>query len=128
LSKPINGAVCAIEKITRRQPEFLAGHKKELLTFLAAEAVIELKWHLAQLLSRLSWEPNELTVIWDTLMAWAEDKKESKIVRANSIQALFDLSGRTIDRREELEALLDQVQAENVPSLNARIRKLRKTG
>lgn len=119
-------AADAIEKITQSRPEFLTGHKKELLNFLGSEMNIELKWHLALLMPRLSWEKTELAVVWSALKTWAADKTESKIVRANSIQALCELSERNVEHRQEFETILHKIGEENVPSLNARIRQFRK--
>lgn len=41
---------------------------------------------MALLVSRLKLAKSEIGKVWATLMKWALDKKESKIVRVNSIQ------------------------------------------
>ncbi|HWY99394.1 MAG TPA: hypothetical protein VNY36_09925, partial [Bacteroidia bacterium] len=49
----------AIEKITLSQPQYLQKHKNNLLTLLDSAGHIELKWHLAQLIIRLSLTEDE---------------------------------------------------------------------
>jgi len=119
-------AADAVEKITIRCADYLSGHKKELLGFCKCAENIEFKWHLALLLPRLSLSKNEYNFVWETLSAWLLDQKESKIVRANSIQALFELSGQDLAAKEKLDNILKKVEKEKVPSLLARIRKIRR--
>jgi hypothetical protein len=52
------------------------------------------------------------------------NKNESKIVRANSLQALYDLSRDNPTLRHALTHLLASVRHEKIPSLDARIKKL----
>ena len=119
-------AADAIEKITVKRGDFLIGHKEEILSFCESADNIEFKWHLALLLSRLSFSKNEYTKVWEILSSWLLDPKESKIVRVNSIQALFELSKQDITAKEKLDSILNEVEKENIPSLLARIRKVRR--
>jgi len=118
-------AADAVEKITIRHTDYLRGHKKEILGFCKCAENIEFKWHLALLLPRLSLSKNEYNHVWETLSSWLLDPQESKIVRANSIQALFELSKQDPAAKEKLDKILKKVEKENVPSLLARIRKIR---
>src|SRR5690606_6501075 len=81
----------AIEKITLDKLSFLQKHKKELLNLCHPAQNIELKWHLALLVSRLRLTKKELSGVWAMLTEWATDNNESKIVRVNAIQGLFNL-------------------------------------
>jgi hypothetical protein len=54
----------------------------------------EFKWHLAQLVVLHELAHDELGEVWKILSHWAMDKKESKIVRVNSLQGLYELLGR----------------------------------
>ncbi len=119
-------AADAIEKITVKRVDFLCGHKQEILAFSKHADNIEFKWHLALLLPRLSLSGNEYSNIWELLSSWLLDPTESKIVRANSIQALFELSEQNTTAKEKLNSILIEVEKENIPSLLARIRKIRR--
>ncbi len=119
-------AADAIEKVTLNSPNYLAPHKNALIELSSKASDIELKWHLAQLLPRLSLERKEQNQVWKLLRTWAADSKESKIVRVNALQALSDLCTAHPERIREFSALLTNISHENIPSLNARIRKFSK--
>jgi len=119
-------AADAIEKITAKRTDYLCGHKEEILSFCKHADNIEFKWHLALLLPRLSFSENEYADVLEILSSWLLDHKESKIVRVNSIQALFELSKEDLMVKEKLDSILNEVEKENIPSLLARIRKIRR--
>lgn len=116
----------AIEKITLAEPSFLQKHKKELLQLCQTAKEIELKWHLALLVSRFQLNKKELGIIWHCLTQWATDKKESKIVRVNAVQSLSKLISLQPELMHDFNLTLSEIEKENVPSINARIRKIRK--
>jgi len=58
-------------------------------------------------------------------MNWAKDKTNSRIVRVNSMQALFELSRQNKKFAKKFQQLIGELQKENIPSINARIRKLK---
>lgn len=122
-------SIDAIEKITRRYPCFLNTHQRELLTFSQTATNSEFKWHLALLLARIDLNPQELKTTFSRLTKWALNKSESKIVRVNALQALFDLSENNPKYKSDFLKIVNAVKSEKVPSLNARIKKLTsKTG
>ena len=84
----------------------------------------EVKWHLALLVSRLILQKKELAKIWKLLSSWALDKKESRIVRVNSIQGLFNLLQNNKQFAEDFDRIIANMHKENIPSINARIKKL----
>jgi hypothetical protein len=122
-------AADAVEKITIAHPEYLDSHKKQLLELFQTANHIELKWHLAQLMPRLilrlKLSEKETGIIWDKLTQWALDKTGSRIVRVNSIQALFDIQKQYPELRKDFENTIAQADRQNVPSVSARIRILR---
>ncbi len=118
-------AADAIEKISSRHPGYLQKYKPELLDLCEKVKDIELKWHLALLVSRLELNQHELEKAWNLLSIWAIDNKESKIVRVNSIQGLFNLLSLNPELISQLKLILTQIEKENIASLNARIRKIR---
>jgi hypothetical protein len=118
-------AADAVEKITANRPQFLKGHKNALLSLLLHAENIELKWHVALLVSRLKLTKPELKKTWEKLKFWALDKNESRIVRVNSIQALFDLLKQADSvAPAELLHIVDQVSKEDIPSVKARLKRL----
>jgi len=119
-------AADAVEKVTLRNPEYLESHKSQLLALLKSAGHKELKWHLAQLVSRLALNGEELISVWHVLSYWARNVNENKIVRVNSLEALCDLSEKHTTLRVEFMAIMASLEHEQAPSLQARIRKLRK--
>jgi hypothetical protein len=119
-------AADAIEKITLKRPEYLRTHKMELLSLMKSVGHIELKWHLALLSSRIDWNTRDLKFVCNLLTQWASDKEESKIVRVNSLQGLSELSKRNPKIESALNNLMLKLCKEDIPSLNARIKKLTK--
>lgn len=94
-----------------------------MVTFKTAKD-IELKWHLASLAPRMQWHDDEWVFLWDLLTQWALDKKESRIVRVNAIQALSDLLPQHPELAQDFHWTLTEIAKEQIPSINARIRKI----
>jgi hypothetical protein len=115
----------AIEKITLTNLKFLRTHKKEILELCFSAKDKELKWHLALLVSRLPLTPIEKGKIWKLLTEWATGKKESKIVRVNSVQGLYNFLQSNKELERDFNVTADKILNENIPSLNARIRIIR---
>jgi hypothetical protein len=124
--KVVMRAADAIEKITRQHPDYLKTHQKEILSLCKTASHIELKWHLALLVARLSLSTKELGLVWQLLTQWLLNRKESRIVRVNALQSLFDLVKYKPELRQDLNHSLVDLAQENIPSINARLRKLLK--
>jgi len=118
-------AVDAIEKITIKHPNYLNKHKKKILEITTLAQDKELKWHLAQLIPRLPLDLKELSQAWDTLTNWALDKNNSRIVRVNSIQGLFEMQKVHNELTQDFVLTLTALEQEHIPSINARIRLLK---
>lgn len=118
-------AADVVEKITATLPGLLAKHTGSIFDLSHQAKNKELKWHLALLIPRLSLDQQELAQAWDILRDWAKDQTNSRIVRVNSTQGLFELMKWDSRRREEFLHLLEELQKEKIPSLTARIKKLR---
>lgn len=115
----------AVEKVSLDKPSYLEKHKARILDLFYQATHIELRWHLALLVSRLNLTRSETGAVWRRLSTWAQDLTESRIVRVNSIQAMFTLAQADPELRDELQSVVEAVTQENVPSLNARIRRLK---
>ena len=120
-------AVDAVEKVTAKRPEFLITHKSQLLEVLNSADHKELKWHIAQLIPRVDLTVSELKDVWHKLAYWALNKTESKIVRVNALQGLFDLSKVNPSLKGDFEKIISFMEHEMIPSIQARIRKLKST-
>ncbi|MBK8518717.1 MAG: hypothetical protein IPL55_21260 [Saprospiraceae bacterium] len=118
-------AADAIEKITIPKPEYLIPHKIDVLNLCHHAQNKELIWHLAQLLPRLNLTVSELTKVWNILINWSLNTRNSRIVRVNAIQSLYELTKNNKTFTNKYIGILQSVESENIPSLNARIKKLR---
>jgi hypothetical protein len=117
-------AADAVEKITVVHREYLAPHKQQLLSILRSADHKELKWHIAQLISRIELAPDEFIDVWHILTYWALNTGESKIVRVHALQALFDLSERGVDYRNALLETLRSLRHDIAPSVKVRIERI----
>lgn len=115
-----------IEKITIENPEYLTKYKNRIIDLCTIAEDKELKWHLALLVPRLPLDSKEFGKAWDTLTNWANDKTNSRIVRVNSIQGLHEMLKHKNELTEDFSLTITHLEEENIPSINARIRKLRK--
>jgi hypothetical protein len=119
-------AVDAVEKVTIKHPEFLKPHKVQLMSVLKSADHKELKWHVAQLIPRIELTESELTDVRHILNYWALNKNESKIVRVNALQGLFDLSQKHLEVKSDLAVAISSMEHEMIPSIQARVKKLKK--
>jgi hypothetical protein len=119
-------AADTIEKITIRNPQYLIKHKEEIIELCDVAKDKELKWHLALLIPRLHLNNKEFGYAWNTLSNWAKDITNSRIVRVNSIQGLFEMMKQKGELEKDFSLTLAELEKENIPSVNARIRKLKK--
>lgn len=115
----------AVEKVTRSKSKYLKKYKEEIIKFSEKVENIEFKWHLAQLLPRLELSSSERKKVWSILRGWALDKKGSRIVRSISIQSLFDLFQKDKTLLNEYETVIKKLEKESIPSINAKIRKVK---
>ncbi|MFY9858896.1 MAG: hypothetical protein WAK79_12555, partial [Exiguobacterium chiriqhucha] len=96
----------AMEKVTRRHPKLLRAHQASLFQQLHIITQQEVRWHLAQLMPRLTWTEDEAAAIFHVLTDWI-DTETSNIVIVNALQAMFDLSAMHPRFHDELKALLE---------------------
>lgn len=115
-------AADAVEKITRFNPLYISKHKQALLIWGYKVNNKEQKWHIAQMLPRLCLNNGEAANVWQLLFSWAADKTNSNIVRINAIQGLFELLKILPCNNLSFQLLLNRIQKEEVPSINARIK------
>lgn len=113
----------ALEKATRDNPTLLAPYKAALLGEIAASGQQEVRWHVAQMISRLGMNARERTRAFVTMERYLATAK-SAIVRVNALQAIADLGARDASLREAADRHIAEALKDRMPSLRARARKL----
>ena len=115
-------AADAVEKVTARRPELLRPHKRRLLSELALIPQQEVRWHVAQMLPRLSLSALERRQAAAIAESYLGDR--SGIVRTCAMQALAELAADDAELRAGVIPLLRRLTSEGTPAMRARGRKL----
>lgn len=112
----------AVEKISLRQPEYLQALKQKLLEEVARSDQQEVRWHVAQMISRLELTADERLAAVAILTEYMRDK--SKIVKTFSMQALAEIAEHDESLRPQIVAQLEQHTRAGSPAMKSRGRKL----
>jgi alkylhydroperoxidase/carboxymuconolactone decarboxylase family protein YurZ len=112
----------AAEKVSCIHPVWLQPHKKALLDLARHTTQQELRWHLAQMLPRLTLTSRERSLVQIVMRAYLNDR--SRIVQAFALQALADLAAGDLSQQERLVALLEATMRHGSPATRARARHL----
>ena len=115
-------AADAVEKVTVHNPILLKPLRKTLLTKVALIDQQEIRWHCAQLFSRVEWTRPERTRIITILQDYLKDK--SSIVRTFAMQALGDIAARDSKLRKPIIKQLKELTESGTPAMKTRGRKL----
>jgi hypothetical protein len=118
-------AADAAEKITLERPELLNHYKRELLGLLAEAEQIELRWHLAAMVTRLELNTAERQCAAAALQRYLEDR--SSIVKTFAMHGLVDLARQDPALRETAKQTLEEALRTGTSAMKARARKLVKT-
>jgi hypothetical protein len=111
-------AADAAEKATRRHPEWLAPYRRRLLGDIAASGQAELRWHVAQMLPRLTLDRREERKAVQLLLRYLDD--DSRIVKVSSMQALADLAVRNPLLRPRVVPLLKRLTKTGSAAMRSR--------
>lgn len=117
-------AADAVEKATRKHAEWLQPWKRLLLEQVSVSKDKELRWHVAQLLPRLTLTPLEKDRVVHILTGYLGD--ESSIVRTFSMQGLADLARGDEQLRNKVRPLIERLTRTGTPAMKSRGRKLLK--
>jgi hypothetical protein len=112
----------AVEKITAQHPELLRPYKSTLIRVVAKIDQPEVRWHVAQLFSRLALKPAERQAVVSILNDYLED--ESRIVKTFAMQALADLAEQDTRLRPSIIRRLEALTRTGSPAMKSRGRKL----
>lgn len=115
-------AADAAEKVSGQKPRLLDRYKAELLGLLAEAEQIELRWHLAAMVTRLRLTPRERHRAVAALQHYLDDR--SSIVKTFTLQALSDLARNDANLRPQVKQLLKESLRSGTPAMKARARKL----
>ena len=115
-------AADAVEKVTVEHPEYLRPYKKKLIQQVAKIDQQEVRWHAAQLFSRLELSKAERRLVVNILSDYLKD--ESKIVKTFAMQALADIAGQDAELRAPIIKKLETLTRTGSPAMKSRGRKL----
>lgn len=116
-------AMDAIEKISRQNKKCLEPYKKFILNKIAFYDQQEVKWHVAQIVPRLSLTVKEKRKLYDLLFdRYLMDK--SSIVKTSAMQALVDLSLNDDVLKKKVAKVIEQLVKTGTPAVKARGKKL----
>jgi hypothetical protein len=115
-------AADALEKISRRRPEWLRSRRAWLLRLAGSSSEQEIRWHLAQMLPRLGLTRSQRAALVVVLDRYLTD--ESAIVRVSALQSLADLAVLDSSLRARALERVREGLREGGPAVKARARKL----
>jgi hypothetical protein len=115
-------AADAVEKITASHPEYLVPHKKRLIQKVARIDQQEVRWHVCQLVPRLTLTRAERRAVANILTGYLNDA--SRIVKTFAMQALADLAHQDAGLRAPIIARLEELTRTGSPAMKSRGRKL----
>jgi hypothetical protein len=110
------------EKISRTHPDWLQPHT-EILLRLAVQAVeSEVRWHIAQMLPRLTLRADERRKAMRLLLTYLDDR--CRIVSTYALRALVDLAEKDAELKDRLAPMLQVIARAGRAALRARARRL----
>jgi len=112
----------AAEKLTAGNSGLLAPYKRRLLREVAASPQQEVRWHVAQMIPRLTLTRTERAAAVETLISYLGDK--SAIVKTFSMQALADLAENDAALTARVLPLIEELTAFGSAAVRNRGRKL----
>src|SRR5574337_951311 len=115
-------AADAVEKITANHPEYLRPYKQMILNRIAKIDQQEVRWHVAQLLSRLPLNRAERRRAVKILNDYLNN--ESRIVKTFAMQALADIAEQDSRLRPAIIRQLKRLTRTGSPAMKSRGRKL----
>ncbi len=112
----------ALEKVSTAQARKLQPHKKIFLKTMQSANDKELRWHMAQIVPRLTLTEKEAEKVYECLINYREDT--SKIVKTFALQGMVDLSKHHPQFEKATNAALQKCLSSGSPAEQARAKKL----
>lgn len=112
----------AVEKITVQRPDLLHPYKRKLIQRVAKIDQQEVRWHAAQMFSRLTLTPKERRAVIGILQTYLQD--QSGIVRTFAMQALADIALQDAGLCPVIVAQIKMLAQTGTPAMKSRGKKL----
>jgi len=112
----------AVEKIAAIRPDLLQPYKRKLIQRVAKVDQQEVRWHVAQLFSRLALTAKERRTVVAILQAYLND--QSGIVRTFAMQALADIAEQDAQLRPAIVRQIETLAQTGTPAMKSRGKKL----
>jgi hypothetical protein len=112
----------AIEKITTVHPEYLAPYRKRLIQLAEVAEQQEVRWHMAQLLSRIDWSESERRRVLRIMAVYLKDP--SSIVKTFAMQTMADMAAQDPRLCAPIVEKLKRLTQNGTPAMKSRGRKL----
>jgi hypothetical protein len=112
----------AAEKITAERPDYLRPYKSTLINQVAKSEQQEVRWHAAQMFSRLDLTPEERFAVMGILMNYLKDK--SNIVRVFFMQGLADIARADNALKPKILRVIREMTETGSPAVINRGRRL----
>ena len=107
-------AADAVEKTSALHPDYLAPHRATLIDCVARLDQKEVRWHAAQMLSRVEWNETELQQVIDILTGYLND-------RSSIVKTLADLAPQHSALRPAFMVHLQELTATGTLAMKARV-------
>ncbi len=118
-------AADALERVSRGNAGWLDAYVDHLLTDAVAIEQVEVRWHIAQIVPRLSMSGEQRRRAAVLLADWFENSP-SRIVQTSALQAVVDLAESDAALRATSAEMLGRAMRSGVPSLAARAKRILK--
>lgn len=118
-------AADALERVSRGNAGWLDAYVDHLLTDAVAIEQVEVRWHIAQIVPRLTMDGEQRRRAAVLLADWFENSP-SRIVQTSALQAVVDLAESDAALRATSAEMLGRAMRSGVPSLAARARRILK--
>ncbi len=115
-------AADAVEKLSVKNPEILRPFKRLFLGKIAQIEQQEVRWHLAQIIPRLTLTTRQRGSAVRLLSSWLND--QSNIVKTFSMQALADLAADDKNLAARVFPIIAMMTVTGSPAVRSRGRKL----
>ncbi|CAB1057755.1 hypothetical protein D1BOALGB6SA_2510 [Olavius sp. associated proteobacterium Delta 1] len=112
----------AVEKITLDKPDLLTPYKTMLIRLARDTNQQEVRWHMAQILPRLTLKAADRKTIVDILYTYLND--QSKIVVTFALQALAEFAAEDKRLKPHVMRELEEFTKTGSPAIKSRGRKL----
>lgn len=117
-------AADALEKVSNKHQEYLQPFKTRLIDDAAKIKQQEVRWHVAQMFSRIELNTEEREKVVEILFSYLIDTEKSNIVKVFSMQTLADLAENDKNIRLKVLKRLEEALITGSPAILSRGKKL----